>query len=106
GAVVIDPTALGDMPDWSQSDYRVLWARVLQSYVSTVVFRDGWQYSNGCAWELLNSYLNNCALLREDLTPLDIQQARSLLAEAVSAGGDRPDTAFLASVLAMLDSRY
>src|SRR2546423_66959 len=42
--VVIDPTALGALPDWAQSDYRALWAAVIQKYVATIVFRDGWQY--------------------------------------------------------------
>jgi hypothetical protein len=48
---LIDPTAVGDFPGWSQDDYRQLWGSVIERYVSTVIFLDDWEYSNGCAYE-------------------------------------------------------
>jgi len=95
--VVIDPVALADIPDWKQSDYQVLWARVIERYVATVVFREGWQVSNGCAWELLTAYLADCRLLREDLSPLEMPTAQALLETTVSAPDGSP--AFLVAVL-------
>jgi len=104
--VVINPSALADIPHWTQSDYRVLWASVIERYVSTVVFRDGWQHSNGCAWELLTAYVADRRLLREDLSPLGIAEAQTLVETAISAVGERQATAFLVAVFdALNDNR-
>lgn len=51
GRVVIDPTAVGDVSGWHQGDYRSAWARLIEEFADTVVFADGWQFSNGCAFE-------------------------------------------------------
>ena len=104
-SVVIDPTALADIPNWTQSDYRVFWARVIEEYVETIVFRDGWQHSNGCAWEFLTAYLANCKLLREDLTPLAVREGQSLLEGAVAAASQGPMSGFLVSVLEALNNQ-
>lgn len=50
---VIDPTAVPDIDGWTQDDYRLLWARVIERYAALVVFLDGWEYSNGCTYEFL-----------------------------------------------------
>jgi hypothetical protein len=102
-AIVIDPTGLADIPGWTQSDYRILWGRVIERYVATVVFRNGWQHSNGCAWELLTAYIAGCTLLQEDLSPLNIEEAQTRLRAASSALGERPASAFLTAVLNALD---
>lgn len=47
--VVIDPTAMADIPGWTQSDYRYFWGRVIEEYWGEIVFRDGWQFSSGCS---------------------------------------------------------
>ena len=51
--IVIDPTSIVDFPGWTQDDYRCLWGRVIERYVDRVIFIEGWQYSNGCAYEFL-----------------------------------------------------
>ena len=51
--MVIDPAALVDRPGWTQDDYRHLWALVIERYVETVIFLNGWHYSNGCAYEFM-----------------------------------------------------
>src|SRR5581483_1810409 len=38
--VVIDPTALPDIKDWEQSDYRHLWRSVIERFAELVVFVD------------------------------------------------------------------
>lgn len=53
GSPVINPMAIVDLPSWTQSDYRVLSARVIQCYVHTVIFVEDWQYSLGCSYEFL-----------------------------------------------------
>ncbi len=83
---VIDPTALKDIDGWTQNDYRYLWAKVIEEYATTVVFIDGWQYSNGCSYEFLVSYQSakdHCPLvLNEDLKPLTLEQGLILIRAA------------------------
>jgi hypothetical protein len=86
--VVIDPTALKDIDGWTQDDYRYLWGRVIEQYATTVVFIDGWQYSNGCSYEFLVSYQSasdHCPLvLDENLKPLTLEQGLKLIRAAMS----------------------
>jgi hypothetical protein len=100
--VVIDPGALGDIAGWTQSDYRFLWARVIERYCSRVVFREGWQHSDGCAWELLSAYLAGCSLLNEDLKPLQIGEAETLLERATSTPDSTERSDFRIAVVASL----
>jgi hypothetical protein len=83
GVVVIDPTALRDIPGWRQDDYRALWAEVIGRYAETVVLRDGWQYSSGCAYEFLVAYTTGAEVVREDLSSLPIQEGIRLVGEAI-----------------------
>src|SRR4051794_8556894 len=50
---VIAPTELSDIDGWTQSDYRFFWGRVIESYVDSVIFLDGWSHSSGCAYEFV-----------------------------------------------------
>ncbi len=102
--LVIDPTAVGDLPGWTQADYRVFWGRVIERYVETAVFRDGWQYSSGCAYEFLAASTAGAQLLNEDLTPLALEEGRALLADAVRESRTRGLPAeFLEHVLETLE---
>jgi hypothetical protein len=81
--VVIDPTALGDLPSWTQPDYRYFWGRVIELYASEVVFRDGWQHSSGCAYEFFVALQSGASIFREDLSPLSLDDGQGLLRAAV-----------------------
>jgi len=89
--VVIDPTALKDIEGWIQDDYRYLWGRVIEQYANTVVFIDGWQYSNGCSYEFLVAH--RCVdgkrrrVLNEQLEPLTIEMGISLIESAIAELG-------------------
>jgi hypothetical protein len=88
--VVIDPTAMGDLPDWTQDDYRFFWGRVIELYANEVVFRDGWQHSSGCAYEFFVAHRRGATVLRQDLTALPREEGRELVTAAVEeceAGG-------------------
>lgn len=87
--VVVDPTALKDLPGWTQADYRVFWGRVIERYAEAVVFRDGWMHSSGCAYEFFIAWSSAVRLLREDLAPLSLEQGRSLIAQAVEESRER-----------------
>lgn len=84
--ILIDPTALKDIEGWTQDDYRVLWGRVIESYASTVVFLDGWQYSNGCAYEfwVANKTVPRPSIVDDQLAPLVLEEGISLINSAVS----------------------
>jgi hypothetical protein len=102
--IVIDPTAMKDLPGWSQSDYHAYWRYVIQRYVETVVLRNGWMYSSGCAYEFLVAWSSGVRLLDEDLAPLTLDQGRSLISDAAEesrARGTRSE--FLEKVLHALN---
>jgi len=86
--VVIDSTALKDIDGWTQDDYRYLWGKVIEQYATTVVFIDGWQYSNGCSYEFLISYQSasdHCpSVLDENLKPLTLEQGLTLIKAAIN----------------------
>jgi hypothetical protein len=98
--VVIDPTALEDIPSWVQDDYHSLWTEVVERYAHTVVFTDGWQYSSGCIREFLAAVRSGAALLREDLTWLNPHDGVRLIEEVVnSVDGSLLPTAPLSDAL-------
>ncbi len=84
GAVIIDPTALPDIPGWTQADYQVFWGTTIEKYVDRVVFRNGWQYSNGCAYEFYVARSAGIRTLREDLTELTEEDGLELLNGALT----------------------
>ena len=81
--VVIDPTAMGDLPGWTQPDYRYFWGRVIELYANEVVFRDAWQHSSGCAYEFFVALQSGASTIREDLTPLSLEDGQALVRAAV-----------------------
>jgi hypothetical protein len=81
--VVIDPTAMSDLPGWTQPDYRFFWGRVIELYANEVVFREGWEHSSGCAYEFFVALQSGASTLREDLTPLSLEDGQELVRAAV-----------------------
>jgi hypothetical protein len=84
-AVVIDPTALEDVPGWVQDDYHSLWTEVVERCAHTVVFTNGWEYSSGCTREFLAAVRSGATLLHEDLTRLDPRDGAQLIEDAVKS---------------------
>jgi hypothetical protein len=97
--IVIDPTALPDLPGWEQSDYRFFWGRVIETYCDQVILRDGWQFSSGCSYEYFVAASLGLTTLRENMAPLPFSEAHELLQMAI-AETERHGTkaAFLRSV--------
>ena len=83
GRDIISPTLLEDLPGWTQDDYRTLWARVLKECVNMVVFAEGWEYSNGCAYEFLISTQVGIRRVNEDLQPLKLDQGIRKITKAI-----------------------
>jgi len=102
---LIDPTALKDIEGWVQDDYRSLWAKVIEQYADTVVFLDGWHYSNGCAYEFLiaNSLEPPPSILTETLARLKLEEGIHLVKSAImELQISKLDTAFLQQVVNQL----
>jgi hypothetical protein len=81
--VVIDPTAVSDIPGWTQSDYHVFWGDVLARYARTTLFRDGWQFSTGCSYEFFVAHREGTEVLDEKGHPLSRGRGIVLLREAI-----------------------
>src|SRR5690606_11810875 len=67
---VIDPSRLY-VPTWSQNDYRHFWGRVIEHLAARVIFLDGWELSNGCAYEYLVATTLNLPRLDSQLESID-----------------------------------
>jgi hypothetical protein len=107
GGVIIDPTATAEFPGWSQSDYRVWWGEVIRRFVETVIFRDGWQYSSGCAYEFFVAKRAGLRTLNQDMALLDLEAGRDLIKNALAQIQDASASSeFLRDVhTALLDAR-
>jgi hypothetical protein len=90
--VVIDPTAFADVPGWTQEDYRPFWAHVIERFADTVVFLDGWAYSEGSCYEWLVASRSGARTLDAQGRPLSrdaaLEQMRRAAAELRALGAD------------------
>jgi hypothetical protein len=99
--VVIDPTSLADVPDWSQDDYRFFWGRVIEEYAAKVVFMDGWAQSSGSAYEFLVAQRTGAQCFDEAMASLPVDRGRELIAKAID-GTQNHGADFLLQVKAAL----
>lgn len=81
--VVIAPTALPDMTDWSQEDYQSFWGQVIARYAAKVIFMNGWNYSSGCAYEFLISHKSGAHALDQDIRPLSLAKGQEMIRKAI-----------------------
>jgi hypothetical protein len=81
-SVVIDPTAVDHIEGWTQGDFRTAWARVIEEFARTVMFADGWEFSNGCSYEFLIAKKAGLQALDESLRPIDLQTGLSMIRRA------------------------
>jgi hypothetical protein len=51
GRLVVTPAPFL-APDWSQPEYLAFWETLIRTRIEVAYFNDGWEYSNGCAFEL------------------------------------------------------
>lgn len=81
---VIDPTALKDVPGWTQEEYRYLWARVIKQYVATAVFMYGWEYSAGCSYEFLVAKESDVRTVDTDMREISVKEGLTILEAAIA----------------------
>jgi len=96
---VINPMAIADLPGWTQSDYRVFSAQVIERYVHTVIFVDDWQYSLGCSYEFLVARQTGAKTVTHSLEEVSVAEGirsiRGAINELKRMGND---TSFLKAV--------
>jgi hypothetical protein len=96
---VIDPTVLPDIQGWHQDDYRAFWALVIERLADTVIFLDGWQYSEGSCYEWYTAYRTGARCLDHNHRPLTRDAALAQIAIAIKELREvHGSTAFLESV--------
>jgi len=103
--VVIDPTGLPELAEWTQQDYRSLWGEVISRYARLVVFREDWEYSDGCTYEFFVAVRDGIPMAREDLSPMNEEEGLGLIRAAVDrklATGVSAE--FITAVLAAMQS--
>jgi len=83
GQLVVDPTSLPDVDDWEQHDYHAFWCALIEQYIRTAVFTDGWQFSTGCVREFATAIKAGVWILQEDLAPLTIPTGLQLVRDAI-----------------------
>jgi hypothetical protein len=81
--VVIDPTAMPALAGWTQGDWRAFWTDVIERYVSTAYFLDGWQFSSGCVHEFFVSRRAGLTTLSENGSPLVTSDGIILIGRAI-----------------------
>jgi len=81
--LVIDPTGLEDVDNWTQTDYHRFWCLVIQQYASQVVFSNGWQYSTGCVTEFLAAVRDDIPMFDEELAALTAARGIDLVRVAI-----------------------
>jgi len=80
--IVIDPTVF-NFRSWDQKQYRLFWAKVIEQYVHTIIFMEGWQFSSGCANEFLVGARSGILLLDENRQPIEVKEGLELMQEAL-----------------------
>lgn len=83
GDVLIDPTAVPDIQDWKQDDYRYAWGRIIERYVKIIVCSDDWQFSSGCAYEYLVARRAGIQIIDEKQEKITLEKAQQLIKEAI-----------------------
>jgi hypothetical protein len=73
------------MPGWDQSDYHRFWVSVIERFVTTVIFADGWPFSSGCAIEFAAASRNALITLDANLGVISPTAGREALESAVQS---------------------
>jgi hypothetical protein len=82
--MVIDPSRLGDVPNWEQPDYHSFWTRVIDRYTEEVFFLDGWQYSVGCTIEFSKAVKMGLPTMTADRASLNARTGWHLVQAALA----------------------
>lgn len=83
GCIVVNPTALPPLPDWTQRDWHSFWEKVIERYVTTAFFINDWQYSKGCVYEFWVAQRQRIPTFDEGKCSLSLEAGINMVAEAI-----------------------
>jgi hypothetical protein len=81
---VIDPTAMGHIPGWSQANWLDFWQSVIAKFAIRVVFLDDWQFSAGCSAEFLFAHTRSIPAFDERGNALSLIDGARLIERAIA----------------------
>ena len=91
-------------PGWNQQEYLAFWETLLRSRIKAVYFNDGWEYSNGCTFELMVSVDHGLPTFDAAGRPLPLMEATARIQKAVAAlRRDKLDADPLATLLTQVE---
>lgn len=94
GRNTIEPGSFeANFDHWGQDDFLRFWEEVIANHSSHVRFMDGWQFSSGCAVELLCARAHDRPTYEMNDQVLTNARALALLDEALTEIGGRYDPA-------------
>ena len=70
----IEPAYFSVVPGWTWQDYMDMWRRVIEECVDTVVFVNGWEYSDGCVDEFTHATVHRKATFDEDMVIIECER--------------------------------
>lgn len=79
---IVEPSALDEPSGWKQDDFHALWMGFISSHVTTVVMVDGWEFSTGCLWELVEALDSGARVLDERFRLLTLTDIADLVEES------------------------
>ena len=71
-------------PGWNQEEYLSFWEALLRSRIRAVYFNEGWEYSNGCAFEFTVAADAGLPTFDAACAPLPLCDAVERVGEAVA----------------------
>jgi hypothetical protein len=71
-------------PGWTQAEYLGFWEELIRTRVKAVYFNDGWEYSNGCSFELAVAREADVPTFDARLRPLARTDALAALERAIT----------------------
>ena len=104
----IEPAHFAPIPEWGQGEYLEFWEVVIRRYCSRIIFCDGWEYSNGCAYEFLVGVRTHKELFTADYQLLTREQGRQMMSNAVleMVERDQGSPEFIRQVLTALNNSH
>ena len=93
-------------PGWNQQEYLAFWETLIRTRIKAVYFNDGWEFSNGCAFEYLVAIDAALPTFTDDCQPLPIAHSIARIESAIdSLTADRIDPGGLAQTLGRLKAQ-
>jgi hypothetical protein len=93
-------------PGWKQLEYLAFWETLIRTRIRAIYFNDGWEFSNGCAFEFLVAVDAGVPTFDATNAELDVTGAIARIESAVVyLKGHQLEFADLVKVLALLKER-